>query len=118
MARKKERIDIDAGRLLRDRRNKLNFSMLQVAEYCGVSESTISRWETGRVATIKRTQILKLSEILNLSIESIIGLDDITREVSVSAILKREKVARLVRKCSEEQLDDIIRFIESFILTK
>lgn len=118
MTRKKERIDIDVGKLLRDRRNQLNFSMLQIAEYCGVSESTISRWETGRVATIRRSQILKLSEILNLSIETIIGFGDLTREVSVSVILKREKVARLVKKCSEEQLDDVIRFVESFILTK
>ena len=106
--------DYEIGCLIRQRRTDLGYTLKEVADYCGVSESTVSRWETGKIATVKRSQLHQLSQILHISINALMGVSDV--EIPASTILKRDKIARLVEKCTEEQLDDVERFIKTFVL--
>ena len=53
--------------LLRIRRQELGLTMKQVADAVGVSEATVSRWESGEIANMRRSRIVKLASILNLS---------------------------------------------------
>lgn len=41
--------------------------MKQVADAVGVSEATVSRWESGEIANMRRSRIVKLAAILSLS---------------------------------------------------
>lgn len=106
--------DHEIGCLIRQRRTDLGYTLKEVADYCGVSESTVSRWETGKIATVKRSQLYQLSQMLHVSINALMGVSDV--EIPASTILKRDKIARLVEKCTEEQLDDVERFIKTFVL--
>ena len=47
--------------LLRDRRLELGLTMKQVADAVGVSEATVSRWESGEIANMRRSRIVKLA---------------------------------------------------------
>lgn len=62
--------------ILKESRKRLNLTMLQVANYVGVSEGTISRWESGNIANMKRDKIAKLSEILQIRPSVIMGIYD------------------------------------------
>ena len=53
--------------LLRERRQELGMTMKQVADAVGVSEATVSRWESGEIANMRRSRIVKLAAILSLS---------------------------------------------------
>lgn len=53
--------------LLKIRRQELGLTMKQVADAVGVSEATVSRWESGEIANMRRSRIVKLASILNLS---------------------------------------------------
>lgn len=50
--------------LLTQRRKELKLTMADVAEACGVSESTVSRWESGHIQEMKRSKIKALADIL------------------------------------------------------
>ena len=62
--------------LLRSKRKELKLTMKQVADYVGVSEATVSRWETGNIANMGRDKIALLSQILKLSPGAIAGYDE------------------------------------------
>lgn len=69
---------MDANIRIKKRRIELGLTMLQVAEMVGVSEATISRWESGDIANMKRDKIKKLAEALKVSFSYI--MDDDTNE--------------------------------------
>ena len=88
----------EVGKLLRERRSQLNLTMKEVADFCGVSESTVSRWETGKIASIKRGQIYSLSQILHISVETITGCKELTEEIPASLLIKRNSLEKLAEK--------------------
>ena len=49
---------------LTERRKELELTMRQVAEAVGVSEGTVSRWESGAIANMKRDKIYALAQVL------------------------------------------------------
>lgn len=72
--------------ILKSRRKELDLTMLQVAQYVGVSEATISRWESGNIANMRRDRIGKLSEILQLNPSVIMGTGDEVLPVNIIPI--------------------------------
>lgn len=62
--------------ILSQRRKELNLTMKQVAERVGVSEGTISRWESGKIADMRRDKIMAYAQALNISPAVIMGWDE------------------------------------------
>lgn len=62
--------------LMRNRRKELGLTMKDVAKAVGVSEATVSRWESGNIANMGRDKINAISKVLNLSPISIMGISD------------------------------------------
>lgn len=65
---------------LKARRRELGLSQYEVAKLVGVSESTISRWESGNIANMKRSYIDAYARALHLSPADIIGVPDEEKE--------------------------------------
>lgn len=61
---------------LAERRKELGKTQKEIAEYIGVTEATVSRWESGDIANMRRDKIKKYSEILHVSPSAIMGWDD------------------------------------------
>lgn len=53
--------------VLRNRRKELGLTMKDVADRVGVNEGTVSRWESGKIADMKRDKILLLAKALDIS---------------------------------------------------
>lgn len=66
----------DIRTILKDRRTELGYTMKKVAEHVGVSEATISRWESGNIANMRRDRIALLAEVLQISPAVIMGWTD------------------------------------------
>lgn len=69
--------------ILSQRRKELNLTMKQVADKVGVSEGTISRWESGKIADMRRDKIMAYAQALNISPAVIMGWDDVAPSSSV-----------------------------------
>lgn len=67
---------------LTDRRKELGLTMKQVAEAVGVSEATVSRWESGHIANMRRDRINNYAKALHVDPNFIM-----TGERKVSSIL-------------------------------
>ena len=61
--------------IIKERRMILGLTMKEVADKVGVSEATISRWESGEIANMRRGAIFSLSKALNISPNEIMGWD-------------------------------------------
>lgn len=54
------------GDLIRQRRLELDMTMRELSEKVGVSEATISRWESGDIANMRRDKIAALARALRV----------------------------------------------------
>lgn len=64
------------GKIIFDRRTALSLTQKDVADYVGVSEATVSRWESGHIDNMRRDRIAKLAKILQISPLVIMGVDE------------------------------------------
>lgn len=54
------------AKYLTDRRKELGLTMKQIAEAVGVSEATVSRWESGQIANMRRDRINNYAKVLRV----------------------------------------------------
>lgn len=81
---------MDTKDILKSKRKELNLSQKEVADYVGVSEATVSRWESGNIANMGRDKIALLSKILKISPSVIAGYADIN-DFEIPFILTKEE---------------------------
>lgn len=62
--------------IIRNRRIELDLTMKDVAEKVGVSEGTISRWESGNISNMRRDKIVLLAKALKIKPDVIMGWED------------------------------------------
>lgn len=85
--------------IIKARRIELGYSMRDIAQRVGVSEATVSRWESGDIANMKRDKIKKLADALVISPGVIMGWEP-TRDqnpdfIYLDAFIKSEDAKML-----------------------
>ena len=70
---------MEISQIIKSRRKELHLTMREIAESVGVSEATISRWESGNISNMRRDKIALLAKVLRLSPTELIE-DTITDE--------------------------------------
>ena len=68
---------MEVKEIIRKRRIELNLTMRDLANKVGVSEATISRWESGDIANMKRDKIKALADALHISPSIIMGWTEV-----------------------------------------
>lgn len=64
------------GKKLYARRKELSLTQKQIADYVGVTEATVSRWESGEIDNMRRDKIANLARVLKVSPLLIMGLTE------------------------------------------
>lgn len=59
--------------IIKARRIDLGLTMKEIADKVGVSEGTVSRWESGNISNMKRDKVAALAKILKIPYEVIMG---------------------------------------------
>ena len=57
----------DIKNIIKSHRLAAGLTMKELADKVGVSEATISRWESGNIATMKQSKIASICKALNIS---------------------------------------------------
>ena len=65
--------------MLCERRSELLLTQKQVANFVGVTEATVSRWESGDIDNMRRDKIARLAEVLRVSPLLIMGDENFDR---------------------------------------
>ena len=61
--------------IIKEKRLEHGLTMKELAQKVGVSEGTISRWESGEIANMRRGAMVALSKVLDTSPEVLMGWD-------------------------------------------
>ena len=86
----------DISNILKTRRKELGLTMYEVAKKVGVSEGTISRWESGDIENMRRDKIVAIAKALNITPSVIMGWED----TPIIKLSKKEE--KLVTKYREK----------------
>lgn len=96
--------------IIKQKRLECGYTMKELAEKVGVSEATVSRWESGNLATMKHTKIMLLAKALKISPAM---LFDAPASPSSSLSLTQQeethiKKYRQLDADGKEEIDDLI----------
>lgn len=103
---------MDIKKLIKDRRNEKGLTLKQVAELVGVSESTVSRWESGDIANMTREKIVKLANALNVSPALIMGWETEEPPAGTDGSEAKRELIALIDSMTEEQAAEARHYLE------
>lgn len=93
-------------------RVRKGLTMREVAEKVGVSEGTISRWESGAIWNMRRDNIVALAKVLDLSPIAIMGWGEELKPVDLSSSVKIPVVGKIPAGVPVEAIEDIVDYID------
>lgn len=110
---------MNIGSVIKSRRKELNLTLKFIAEKVGVSEGTVSRWESGDIANMRRDKIAKLSDVLQLPPSVIAGLETPTVEIKakngdVESLVVNYNDYLILKKIKKLNKDDKA-YLETFL---
>ena len=107
---------MDIKEVLKKRRIALGLTLKDVADAVGVSEATVSRWESGDIANMKRDRIEALSRVLDISPLVILGRpesDQLTRLTIYAELFERlQNLPDGEQKKAAKMIDTILTTFE------
>lgn len=96
---------------LKQRRKELNLTMLDVAKKTGVSEATVSRWESGDIANMRRDRIVLLANALQVPPSFIMGDDEAIAEAPIA----QDDRLNILYELTKELNDNELLALKSFV---
>ena len=64
----------EIGLRIKHKRKALNLTQLELADRVGLTESSISRYESGKIATMPTSTVNKICSVLNLEPAELLGI--------------------------------------------
>lgn len=98
--------------LIYQARTRKGLTMREVAEQIGVSEGTISRWESGAIGNMRRDNIVGLSRVLGISPIDIMGWGEELKPVDLSTAVRIPVVGSIPAGTPVEAIEDIVDYID------
>ena len=99
-------------------REEHNLTQTELAEIVGVTKTTVSRWETGNIETLKLSILEKLSQRFQVNPVWILGYDVQRKILSKEAETTKAELERSIRLMDEEQLRKTLAFVSEYIIKK
>lgn len=105
--------------IIKDNREKLGLTMKELALRVGVSEATISRWESGNIKNMKRDKMFSLAKALKISPLELTDLSFDENEIVIDP--KKDfinKICIKMTELSENDLEKLDKLIDTLFLNK
>jgi transcriptional regulator with XRE-family HTH domain len=96
--------------ILKQRRLELGLTLLDVAKKVGVSEATVSRWESGEIENMRRDKIALLAKALDLNPSVIMGWEKSPSPEEENPDIRM--IARAGKKMTPEQAENLRKYAE------
>ena len=78
-----------ANEVIKTRRLDLGLTQKEVADRCGVTEATVSRWESGDIKSMRRGNIAALARVLDVPPSVLMDWEEYDAEM-----MERKKIAK------------------------
>lgn len=98
---------------IKEMRKRKGLTLLEVAEYLGVQEATVQRYESGNIKNLKIETISKLADLFGCDPQYLVGWTENNHGIDVAAISDEEKMLlelfRRVPDESQKMVLDMVR---------
>ena len=98
---------------IKEMRKKNGLTLLEVAEYLGVQEATVQRYESGAIKNMKHETICKLADLFGCDPRYLVGWSESNGDANDSTMTDEEKMLldlfRRVPVESQRMVLDMIR---------
>ncbi len=95
---------------IKERRKQLNITLLELAEFVGVKEATIQRYESGEIKSIPYDNIVLISEYLKCTPQYLLGwVDEISPDIHLSDHEKELVQAYRNRPDRQDSVDALLQ---------
>src|SRR5690606_1361170 len=74
-------VNMGVGERIKYVRESRNKTLLEVAEYLGVTEATVQRYESGNIKNLKLDTITKIAEFLNINPSYLMGWSAVSEDI-------------------------------------
>lgn len=115
-----EKMEMDSIKeIIKNRRIELGLTQLEVAKAVGVSEATVSRWESGDIGDMRRSRIAALAKILKLNPNVLMGWKD-EEEFQIGNLLMTQdddliKIINRLVNLTQDKLVDVTSVIQDIL---
>ena len=96
--------------IIKNRRIELGLTLKDIADAVGVSEATVSRWESGEIANMRRDRIFALAKKLDISPLVIMGLEE------PQDLTMHDQVVELSKELTPAERENLINYIKHVLL--
>ena len=116
---------------IKERRNALGLTLLEIADLLNVKEATVQRYESGEIKNIKHDTIVELASILKCSPQYLMGCTDVvqTQENDSDSELQEyleelknrpemRMLFSLAKGATKEDVEKAVKIIEALIATE
>lgn len=103
---------MNIGLFIKNKREELNMTMKELSAKVGVSEGTISRWESGEIANMRRDKIFKLSKALNVSVCTLMEWDEPEESEEPSLRLDEQELLDKYNQLDADDMKEVSNFID------
>ena len=105
---------------LKELRKEKKLTQKELADYLGINEKTISRWENGE-SNIKPEKAKKLADYFDVSVEYILGYDEFNfvKQIKVEAldnVIKSLETAHISLLCKRREAKSFIAGLEAALM--
>ncbi len=108
---------MEVNDFIRKRRIELGLMMQDVADAVGVSEATVSRWESGHIDNMRRDKIYALSQVLQVSPLVILGMRDYEEDEDKKEEDRIKRFTDAVSNMTESEQEELENYMK-FIISK
>ena len=108
----------DIKEIIKNRRIELGLTLKEVATAVGVSEGTVSRWESGNITNMKRNKIAALAKTLQIPPTTIMGWEDDTQkhqEYYLNPEIHDDPELRILMDASRDLEPEDIKFVVDLV---
>lgn len=108
---------MEVNDFIRKRRLELGLMMQDVADAVGVSEATVSRWESGHIDNMRRDKIYALSQVLRVSPLVILGMRDFEEDEEKAKEDKLKRFTDAISTMTDAEQEELMNYMQ-FIISK
>ena len=106
--------------VLKQRREQMGYTLLEIANKMHVTESTVQRWESGNIKSLRRGRLVELAEILNVTPSYLMGWETDQKEKSVPEAIGtlsafEEKFIEIYRSVPDEKKPEFEAVLSSLL---
>ena len=106
---------MEIGQKIKSARLQKGYTQEELGKIMGVQKSAVAKWESGRVVNIKRSVLVKISEVLEIPPYELIGNYEEKPTDNSGLSEKKQELMNFLGTVPDDKVDYVIRIMQSIL---